>query len=553
MSFTGQINETRMRKRFLPADAAGKVSLTHICFLVCLILIAIPVLMVDTPPIFDYPNHLARAHVIAEYGKSDIFPSHFEITSFIIPNVLADLVVLAFMKIVGVTAAGKGLLILTFTLTLSGACALNRALTGQIAIWPLFTAALLYNEMFFWGMLNYDLGLAVLLWGLAAWFFLEGRSRGLQIAVGAAFAMLIFFAHLVTFGLYGVAIAATELRRLWLRWPGLQAALARLSLSASQFLPPLALFYAISPSSSLDSSARFDFSVFSKIMPFARFLSSGNPALDIATMAAIGGFLAAALLMRRIACHGGMALAAVLYLLLVATLPYSLMGSYFLDSRIIVAVALIFVAGLRPRAGRRGWAGLAAVVLIAIVGTRSLVLIDDWRIQERDYAKLLSVLDQVPVGSVIITAVGHPFEIGDWLASRHIKPSHEHSTLYVTIRRDALVPNIFARRGQNPLVFSSALEELNVVAHNPVSRLFNEDDARRLAAQAGAIADKRTMVYPPIPAVYVIAYHVPCARWPDGLPIDLAYCEDGFSLVRVHGTAEPSPDQATVPLDEAAP
>jgi len=523
-----------------PTPLGPSPALSHACLAACMVLLALPVLMVTYPPIFDYPNHLARAHIIATLDSSAIFQAHFQHSSFLIPNVLADLVVLALMPVMGVMAAGKALLLLSFALTLSGAYALNRVLTGRFSPWPLMIGAVLYNEGFFWGFLNYNLGLGLMLWGLAAWVALERRPAATRLACGTAFAFVIFLAHLVAFGLYAVAVAVMELRWLWVDRPDWRAALVRLGVGAGQFVAPLAVFVFLSPSGNLPFFALFDFSVWGKIMPFARVLSSGNPILDFATLAAIGAAILVALLGGLAVVHPAMALVAASFLALVLTLPFSMMGSYFLDSRIIVAVAMAFLTGLAPRRGLpTAW---VAVVVLAIIGGRTQGLLDDWRLQDMDYQDVVRTLDQVPEGSVIVTAVGHPFELGDWVATRRIKPSHEHTTLYATIRRSVLVPNIFARPGQNPLAFDSALDELNRTARNPVARVFHPGDARWMVDQALPLADTRESIEPAIPAVYVIGYHVPCQWWPVDMPVRIAACTTSYSLVEIiGGVKEPIP------------
>ncbi|MBC7908581.1 MAG: hypothetical protein H7Y60_17770 [Rhodospirillaceae bacterium] len=501
----------------------------HACLALCLLLAAAPMVLVDYPPIFDYPNHLARAQVIASLDRSAIFQAHFQQSSFLIPNVLADLVVLALMPLGGVMVAGKVLLLLTFALTLTGAYALNRQVTGQFNPWPLMAAVFLYNEGFFWGFLNYNLGLGLMLWGLAAWVALRHRPAWIRVAVGTAFALAVFFAHLVAFGLYAVAVAVIELHR--------RATLPQLAVGVAQFMLPLAVFVGLSPSGELDVVALFDFSIPGKIMPFARVISSGNPLLDFATLAATGGALAVALLGGLARTDRSLGLVAAVFLLLELTLPYSMLGSYFLDSRIVVAIALMLMTSLTPR---RGMA--AAWVVLAIVGGRSYALMDDWRLQDDDTAAVIATLDQVPPGSVIVTAVGHPFELGDWVATRRIKPSHEHTTLYATIRNSVLVPNIFARPGQNPLTFHSSLEALDRAARNPVARIFHSGDARWMVGEMLPLADTAHTITPPIPAVYIIGYHVPCAWWPVDMPIRAVACDPTYSLIEIlGGVTEPIP------------
>lgn len=52
-----------------PPPLGQSPALSHACLAACMVLLALPVLMVTYPPIFDYPNHLARAHIIATMDK----------------------------------------------------------------------------------------------------------------------------------------------------------------------------------------------------------------------------------------------------------------------------------------------------------------------------------------------------------------------------------------------------------------------------------------------------------------------------------------------------
>lgn len=523
--------------RRVPQPHGDWEALSWACLAACLVLVAVPVLVSSYPPLFDYANHLARAHVLAELHDSAIFRAHFVRGGYLIPNVLADLVVLALIPLVGVMAAGKLLLLLSFTLTLTGSVALNRQVAGRASPWPLLTALVLYNEGFFWGFLNYNLGLGLMLWGLACWSAVARRPAGWRLACGTAFALLIFLAHLVAFGLYAVAVAVLELHRLTGRRPSWRAGAVRLAVAAAQFAAPLVLFVTLSPSAGLALRAGFDFSVFGKIMPFARVLSSGNPDMDLATLSVLFGGVAVALFLGIARCLGSLLRVAAAFLLLVAALPFSLLGSYFLDSRIVVAVALVFLASLAPGRVRLHPSWVAAA-LLAVLGLRSGALATDWRQQDESHARVIAALDSVPVGSVIVTGVGYRFELGDWVATRRVKPAHEHTTLYATIRRSALVPNIFAHRGQNPLVFRSPLPELTRAAANPVARVTEIGDARWMVQQVLPIADHRTDAQPDIPAVYVIGYRVPCDWWPTDMPLRVAACTPDFSLVEIIGGIE---------------
>lgn len=513
----------------------------HACLALCCAIGCIPLLVADTPPLFDYPNHLARVHVIGRWAESNAFQAHFDVASFLIPNVLSDVVLLALLPLGDVRLAGRLLLLLTVALTLGGIYLLNRAAVGRFSVWPLFAAVFMYHEMFFWGFLNYNLGLALLPWALAAWMLLGRRSRPAQVGVGTGFAVLIFLAHLVAFGLYAVAIAAMELRRAWhRRSDGLVACAGRLAGSAAQFVPSLALYAAFSPSRALPVQFLFDYSAWGKLSPFTRVLSSGNPAADIAALGVVLAAVVLGLAAGRIALERRLALVAAAFLLLVLTLPYSALQSYFVDSRIAVAVFLMAMAAIRPLASGPAVTGAATLALLLLVASRSYVLAEDWSAQDRQYADIVAAFDRLPPGGLLVSASARPFELGDWIATRRTKPSHEHTAGYAAIGRDVIVPNLFAKPGQNPLVYAPALEEMRVLGRNPILRVPSDGDLRRLVGEAVRVAERRDDVRPALPGVFVIVYHRRCRDWPPDLPIRPVACGADFSLMEVAAAGGPA-------------
>jgi hypothetical protein len=111
--------------------------------------------------------------------------------------------------------AGQLYTLMSFALILSGTMALQRQLSGRWSALPLVAAALLYNDMFLVGTMNYVFGIGLMLWALATWIALRERSRALRLLVSTLFVVGLFFCHLFALGVYGVGLLAFESDRLW--------------------------------------------------------------------------------------------------------------------------------------------------------------------------------------------------------------------------------------------------------------------------------------------------------------------------------------------------
>src|SRR5579864_3872613 len=74
--------------------------------LVCAALL-VPLMLVDVPPLLDYPNHLARAYLLA-FGSGDPFLSHMYAAHWaIIPNLATDLILPPLLLILPVHFVGR--------------------------------------------------------------------------------------------------------------------------------------------------------------------------------------------------------------------------------------------------------------------------------------------------------------------------------------------------------------------------------------------------------------------------------------------------------------
>jgi hypothetical protein len=512
----------------------------------------LPLLASEMPPLFDYPNHLARMHVLARW---DEFASNafFERDAFLIPNVMSDVIGIGLMALFDPFSAGRVLLALTLASMLAGAFALHAAATGRASPWPvLLVLPFLYNEMFFWGFLNYMLGLALMLWACAAWLYLERRGRAVQLAAGTVFAVLVFFAHLVAFGLLALAVAALELHRSWLhRAAGPAAAFRRLAASSAIFGPSLVLYAMRSPSRDLDLSIAFDFGIYHKLSPFTRLLSSGNTEADMLVLIGTTGIAAALLASRRARLEPRLAMLSVLFVMLSIALPYTALGSFFLDERVAIAAALVGFAAVggtapasrstAPGADRRIPWGIAAagIALFALATGRTIVIADDWRRLDGRYAAMLEAFEQIPEGGLIIPAEGAPFEYAlGWFESRSRRPPVEHAASYATITRNAVVTNIFARRGQNPLVHDPSSDLSGRLAANPIRRVTDDHQLRNLIKDAEAVADG---ALPPLGrvATHLVLFWRGCGDGLGGSRHEALACNDDLTLLSIRPTPRP--------------
>ncbi|RYE97073.1 MAG: hypothetical protein EOO77_39745, partial [Oxalobacteraceae bacterium] len=170
----------------------------------------LPLLLVEVPPLTDYPNHLARALFLAFGATDPIMSKMFAANWQIAPNLALDIVLPPLLRIMPPLIAGKVLLGFAAVLPATGAIAFNRACFERRSYWPLAVGLVVYNVPFLLGFINFQIGVGVALWGAAAWVWMARRHPVLGVASGVVFGVAAFFSHLFAFALYALLIGCWE-------------------------------------------------------------------------------------------------------------------------------------------------------------------------------------------------------------------------------------------------------------------------------------------------------------------------------------------------------
>jgi hypothetical protein len=198
----------------------------------------LPVWTVAHPPLQDYPYHLVRAQILAEWSNPRFdYPATFSRDLFPTPYILVDYLLAGLGGWLTVPVAGKVVLALYLALLPWSLLWLLCGIDRQRAPLALLGLPLAYNWHFHMGFLNYSLSLPLALLTLGWWWRQRGRWGGAALAGLAAGITIVYLLHLYTWGLLLLVLAVMALAR-----PGRGRELVRLGLAA---LPGLALLLAL--------------------------------------------------------------------------------------------------------------------------------------------------------------------------------------------------------------------------------------------------------------------------------------------------------------------
>jgi len=391
-----------------------------------------PIWTAAFPPLLDYPNHLARAFVLAHLNDS-----HFSFAQFYradwgaYPYLGMDASLAVLGRIFSIEIAGRVYLSLC-VLALPGAAwfFVHEAQPDAEAafLWSLLIA---YNVFFLEGFLNFDLSLAVGFLALGLWLRWLARPGTAQwIAALVAFTAL-YFTHLLGFGIAGLIVAAYLVLsrrpvRDWL-WSGALA------------LPGLA-FYLHSSRVGLSAGKIVFHGWDDKLDSLGMILHGYWPLLDWISLGALAAwFFAAWWRNPEFRWDWKWIVIAVFLFALFWVIPWMWGEGSDLDIRVL---PFLFVAILATaRVGRRGkWLAVIPILLFAM---RTMSIEQHFRETQPMLAGLARSFDAVPRGALVL-----PIVEGD---EDPIERPFTHFWAYGVIRRGWFSPYLMDAPGETPM------------------------------------------------------------------------------------------------------
>jgi hypothetical protein len=431
-----------------PASAGRGALLVWSAFALLMMLMTVPLFSTVLPPLFDYPNHLARMYLLMEGGNA-FYALRWEP----LPNLAQDLIVPPLAALMPLALAAKLFLVMVFGVIAGGTIWLNRVATDAWRVWPLMAFLVLYNRIFLWGFVNYLFGIGVALGGIALWLALEPRRSWVRMLASSIVALLCYFSHIAALGFYALVILGIEARpalaelgaRHW------QEAGRRIATVGMQFVLPGVLFLLYWRRTAtgdviyadLWRKAELVFSVFDNY----------DRIFDVACLALFLGLLGWLGWTRRLALAARLGWAIPIVFMSYFLLPSQMYGGSGVDHRLPIAWFLLLIASSAPRFPSRRVATALAIVAALMLAIRLVVIEHVWRQADEVYSADLIGIDALPRGVKLAVAI--PPE-----AIQLVSVPEVHLPVLAISRREAFVPTLFAYPGQQPVALQTAYAAL---------------------------------------------------------------------------------------------
>jgi hypothetical protein len=423
--------------------------------MLCLVLLA-PLLLVDVPPLLDYPNHLARAVFLA-FGANDQFMSQYYAARWaIIPDLGTDLVWPPLMRVLPIYVAGKVVVGFIVVLPVLGTIAYSRAVFGVRSAWPLGSVLVAYNGTLLLGFLNFVAGAGLALLMAAAWIAWRDRYPWRTIMLASVGSVALFFCHLMGLAFCVILVSGHEAAWLWSHRRSGIAIARRVAAGIAVMVGP-GLLYVVSPLSTVATVTAWPLladKFRELVMPFANYVLP----LDIGTLGAVVGFLLGCAFVGRCRITVASGIPLVVLALLFVVAPNAVKGTYLFDTRFAVMFGYLLFGAVLPAPLPR-WATVAAVMGFGTLFAVRMAVVDvAWAEHRVDVADLRTTIAGVPPGARVFVATVSQEEAPQyWLRgalSRRLSlglPLDGHLGALLLIERRAYWPFMFDDPAQQPM------------------------------------------------------------------------------------------------------
>jgi hypothetical protein len=422
----------------------------------------LPVLLTPIPAMVDYPNHLARMYILSQNGTPYANPYYAVVWAFY-PNLAMDLLVPQMARVISVENATRLFLLLSQLLIVGGALALERVVKGRVHLAGFAAVMFLYCLPFTWGFVNFEFGLGIALWGIAAYLKVVERAMPARFAVNAAFVTVLFVAHFFSLGVYGATLGLYELWRIYDRKVPYRDAASRLVVLA---IPVVALFMLMrfSAGSIGSEGTNWNFE-FKPLWPF-RIMNGYNLTVSAATASALLASLYFAAKRGVLKLEPAGIWLAIGFAFLYLATPSKLFGTSFVDLRVIPAAALIIPAFCSLSLPTRRWTTAALTIVTGITLANLGTVLPVWLSYRADYAAMIESFQKIGSGSQVLVGASDEGEDPPFQDLTRY-PMAYAPTLAVHFA-NAFVPNLFTEAGKQPVQARAAVQGLALPYGGPI-------------------------------------------------------------------------------------
>ncbi len=396
------------------------------------VLLVLPFWVVRYPPLVDYPNHLARAYILA-HPEDPVLARFYEPAWGPYPYLATDLIMVALQGLFDVETAGRILLsLLAIAVPLAAWWFVREANPDNQAL-ALFGLLAAHNTHFLSGFLNSQLAMALCFAAVALWLrWLRRPSWGVWIGLLLT-VQALYFSHVFGFGvagiLFGVYALVSRLRP------------RQISLSWVVFVPGVVL-YAVWRQGASGGFQPYFTGFAQKVIELGHAVDIYSLPLKIVTAAVLIAAVAVETWHNpRLRLHGRwLALALILFgiYFFFPEFPHNITGPRLAVYLLVLVLAVPEVGSAR----RLRALGILAVALFAL---RTGDIVWNFVTVQPELQQMADGFQTTPPGARVLALV-HRREPGRYLPRFY----YAHFWAYGAVERGWFCPRLFHKTGNDP-------------------------------------------------------------------------------------------------------
>jgi hypothetical protein len=445
-------------------------------YAVLALLVTAPVLAVQVPLLGDYPNHLARIHILENLRPGSVLATYYQRPGRLVPYQAMDVLVGALRTFMPLYLAGRIFIALCLLVPPAAAAALRYAVLRRVGIAPAAGFLLSYNFLIARGLLDYlfSAGLAVALF--AIWLLTAGWPRWRRAVLCGAGLAIVFLFHAYAGVTYCLLIAGDVLAGAARhRLKPARTVLLNIAAACCQALPCFVLVAAFGASGSFGTAAVTQYGKLSRkaatLLTPVMFPGPNWLFVALGLTLLLGTVLLATGRLRLAPALVGPALAVAVA---AAAAPSVLLNAWATDMRLPIVLCIVVLAGALPRRPPRPRATMVFVVaLMLLTGARSVSAFHLLGALDAQAAQVRTVAAALPAGArllVVDDELPAPLRVAEPFLT-------DHAPLLATIERDAFVPYLLT--GATPLVTRPAYRAASSPNAGPIDMSQLRDGAAR--------------------------------------------------------------------------
>ncbi len=453
----------------------GTVKARDIVSVAVVVALLLPIWIVGAPPLSDYVNHLARAHVLAHLGDTAAYGEAYASAWGPYPNLAFDIVGVPLAGVLGVELVGKLFLSLTVLVWCAGCHALGRAALGRGSWRAPIACFFVMCEPFLLGYANFTFGMGVALFAIASLLRSRGGAQARWLAIAAGLGLVAAISHaaaIVTFCMVAACFGVSRIR------DGIRHAVAEGAVAI-----PAGLYLAFWLVSQADHSKdRSWASPGTSLRALATSITpTYEPWADPIVLAALA--LAATLalyLSRPVRSNHALALSGAACAVAVFIAPADFGGSYEANGRYALGAWVMLLFAIQPDEAKLSrLAAPAAIALASLFGRQALVT-RAWLRLGAELEAERAVLRELPERAVLANVTF--LDARAPRSARLRELALLHAPAFAVIDREATLPTLYAIPGVQPIAHKRSLYDAHRFKSGEVDRV----DVARIRAEMDA-------------------------------------------------------------------